>query len=112
MAQRQAFRIVDFSGGYNPDQEPHNIADNEAAYIKNIRLDKKNSLVSRHGYSKFQGLTHTANLMAVGRWSDESDPQPLEALGGPWLVPVARSRAVHAAAGPARRAAVERRRTR
>lgn len=70
MAQRQAFRITDFRGGLNPDQNAHTLADNEAVEVLNFRLDKDGSLVSRNGYDNYLSLTHSADLVAIGRWSD------------------------------------------
>ena len=81
MAQRKRFRIVDFSGGLNLDQDAALIQDNEATEILNFRLDRMGSLVSRQGYIKFNDADPTGNLVAIGRWRDDSSPPEYHILG-------------------------------
>ena len=81
MAQKQAFRITDFRGGLNPDQNAHQIADNEAASIKNFRLDQDGSLVSRNGYDHYLSLTAANDILTIGRWSDGKIDPTAEVLG-------------------------------
>lgn len=74
MARREVFRITDFSGGWNPDQSPSLIADNEAADIQNFRIDKIGSLVSRRGTERFLDVANSSNILALGRWLDPINP--------------------------------------
>lgn len=71
MAQRQAFRIADLSGGLNPDANAILIADNEATASRNIRYDQMGSLVSRRGYSRFLDESSVDDILAIGRWLPE-----------------------------------------
>jgi hypothetical protein len=73
MAQRQIFRIPDFSGGWNPDMSPVLIEDNQAEEIWNFRLDKIGSLVSRRGLERFMNTENAGNILAVGRWRSGDD---------------------------------------
>jgi hypothetical protein len=73
MAQRQIFRIPDFSGGWNPDMSPVLIEDNQAEEIWNFRLDKIGSLVSRRGLERFMNTANAGNILAVGRWRSGDD---------------------------------------
>lgn len=80
MAQRQFFRIPDLSGGLNPDQNPVLIADNEATEIRNFRLDKIGSLLSRRGYARYSTAAAPATIKAIGRWSPTDNPSASQVL--------------------------------
>lgn len=71
MAQRQLFRIDDFTGGLNLDQSPLTIAESEAAELSNFRLDKLGSLVSRHGLTK---VHKSGDFIAFGRHESKNQP--------------------------------------
>lgn len=76
MAQRQYFRVSDFSGGWNPDKSPLLIEENQASEVLNLRLDEVGSLVSRQGYRPFLSgdpIT-TVPIMGLGAWRDGKDP--------------------------------------
>ncbi len=74
MAQRQLFRIAEFSGGINRDQVSTLIQDNEATEIMNFRLDDFGSLVSRRGFSPFVTGVSTKDFLSIGRWRSGGRP--------------------------------------
>jgi hypothetical protein len=80
MAQRKYFRIPDLSGGLNPDQGPTQIAENEATEIRNFRLDKVGSLLSRRGYSRYLDMAAGSDIVAIGRWRDAENPSDAKVL--------------------------------
>lgn len=82
MAQRQHFRIPEFSGGYNPDQSPTVINDNQAQSILNFRLDKIGTLVSRNGFDDYvtDSTLDASTLRGIGRWRDPDDPATYKVL--------------------------------
>lgn len=83
MAKRDYFRITDLSGGLNLDTNALLVADNEAVEIRNFRLDKLGSLVSRQGYSRYNSAS-PGSVLSLGRWRNPTDPSQnvvLVALG-------------------------------
>lgn len=74
MAQPQYFRLIDFSGGHNPNQHPALLNDNEAVDILNWSLSKPGSLISRHGWGAFNtGADLPANVVQLGALRVPSD---------------------------------------
>lgn len=73
MAKREYFRISDLSGGLNLDTNALLVADNEAVDIRNFRLDKLGSLVSRQGYARYNDAS-PGNVLALGRWRNPTNP--------------------------------------
>lgn len=78
MAEKQFFRVQDYSGGWTPDLSPVLLQDNEAQLIENFRIDKTGSLVSRKGgryWFVADGTEGTTDIMyALGRWNHPTDP--------------------------------------
>lgn len=72
MAKRQYFRVPGFTGGLNPDVNSQLLRDDEATAVRNFRLDKPNSLITRYGYTNV--ITYANTIQALGVWRDPSNP--------------------------------------
>lgn len=70
MSERRRFDIADVTGGMNPDRDPLNIEDNEAADLLNFRIDRVGNLVGRQGRKDYGGdeAPDSTNILALGRW--------------------------------------------
>ena len=82
MAQRQIFKILNFSGGWNPDQDPTLIRDDQAQDIQNFRLDRLGTLVARDGWDHYVTgpLLDKVTIKGIGRWVNENDPSQFEVV--------------------------------
>lgn len=80
MGQRQYFRVVDFSGGWNPDRNALLIEDNQGTAVQNLRLDEFGSLVARKGYDDYMTTAPPlgGDIVAMGRWDDPDNPDNSE----------------------------------
>lgn len=80
MAAPQFFRVADFSGGYNPSQNPVLLQDNQAVVCENFRLDKVGSLVSRPGYEAYNDTVLADEVVQAGALRVPASPSTSELL--------------------------------